>query len=185
MLQATAVHAIALVQPSLDQLSIDVAGEIGNWHQRRRVTHDPVRAIDQVGEPRLRLEAVLALGLGDGALEALDVVAADLAPPAVEDPLCVEPGVPDVEVRHRRELGHRLSVRARNPSDDRARRLRRELPRPGRDLEACGQALDVPFERAGHGLVEVVHVEDHRAIGCREAAEVGEVGVTTRLHPKS
>ena len=107
-----------------------------------------------------------------------------MAPPAVEDGLRVEPGVPDVEVCHRRELGHRLSVRARNPSDDRARRLGRELARPGRDLEARGQPLDVPFERAGHGLVEVVHVEDQRAIRCREASEVREVGVATRLHPQ-
>ena len=43
--------------------------------------------------------------------------------------------------------------------------LRRELPRSGRDLEAGGEALDVPLERAVARLVEVVDVEDEPALG--------------------
>ena len=50
------------------------------------------------------------------------------------------------------------------------------------DLDARGQALDVPLERAGKRLVEVVEVEDEVALGRREAAEVREMGVTAELH---
>ncbi len=49
------------------------------------------------------------------------------------------------------------------------------------DLEAGGQALDVPLERSGMGLVEVVDVEDERPLGRGEPAEVGEVGIAAEL----
>jgi len=53
-----------------------------------------------------------------------------------------------------------------------------------RDLQARGQPLDVPLPRAGKRLVEVVHVEQHPALGRREQPEVGQVGVAAGLDPQ-
>ena len=49
------------------------------------------------------------------------------------------------------------------------------------DGEARDEALDVPLERAGQRLVEVVDAEDHPAVRRRERAEVGEVRVAAEL----
>ena len=51
---------------------------------------------------------------------------------------------------------------------------------PG-DGEARGEPLDVPLERAGERLVEVVEAEDELAVGRGEAAEVRQVGVAAEL----
>ena len=58
---------------------------------------------------------------------------------------------------------------------------RREPVAPGGDQHADGQPLDVPLPRTGKGLIEVVGVEDQRALGRGEEAEVGEVGVAAGL----
>ena len=52
----------------------------------------------------------------------------------------------------------------------------------GGDLDARRQALDVPLERTGSGLVEVVDVEHHPSLGRTERAEVHQVGITAQLH---
>ena len=63
----------------------------------------------------------------------------------------VELGVPEIEVGHGGERSHRVAVRLRG----RAATMRGACPfvepavAPG-DIEAGGQPLDVPFERAGH-----------------------------------
>ncbi len=53
-----------------------------------------------------------------------------------------------------------------------------------RDLEARGETLDVPLERRGTGLVEIVDVEEQRPVRRRETTEVRQVGVAARLHPQ-
>ena len=86
----------------------------------------------------------------------------------------------------RRELPHRLAVRA---DGARARPLVRssslKLAVAAGDLEARREPLHVPLERAGQRLVEVVEVEDERALGRREAAEVREVRVAAELHARA
>ena len=49
------------------------------------------------------------------------------------------------------------------------------------DGEARDEPLDVPLERAGERLVEVVEAEYHLAIGRGKAAEVREVRVAAEL----
>ena len=56
-----------------------------------------------------------------------------------------------------------------------------EVPVAACDLEARRQALHVPLEGAGKRLVEVVEVEDERALRGRETADVREVGVAAEL----
>ena len=53
--------------------------------------------------------------------------------------------------------------------------------RPG-DLEARHQTLDVPFERPGQRLVEVVDAEDQPPVGSRERAEVRQMRVAAELN---
>ena len=49
--------------------------------------------------------------------------------------------------------------------------------------DARGQPLDVPLERAGQRLVEVVHVEHQPPVQRAEHAEVEQVRVAAQLHP--
>ena len=57
-----------------------------------------------------------------------------------------------------------------------------KVPAAGGHLEASGQALQVPLERPGKGLVEVVDVEEELPLGGGEPAEVRQVGVAAQLH---
>src|SRR5262249_61341785 len=91
--------------------------------------------------------------------------------------VAVESRVPNVGGASRCELAHRLAVAG-------GRRQRRLPSMPlakaavaAGDGEARRQPLDVPFERPGQRLVEVVDVEDKFSIGGSEDPEVGEIGV--------
>src|SRR5690348_7089493 len=72
----------------------------------------------------------------------------------------VEARVPELEVPHRRELPDRLAVDAHRLGHRQDPLGVGELAVAGADLEARGEALDVPLEGAGMRLVEVVDVED-------------------------
>ncbi len=52
----------------------------------------------------------------------------------------------------------------------------------GRDDETRRQALDIPVERSGKRLVEVVEIEDQTPVGRCERAEVRQVGISAALH---
>jgi hypothetical protein len=69
-------------------------------------------------------------------------------------------GVPDGQVGHGREVPHGGPVGLADAAHDRTAGLVVEPAIAGGDLEAGRQPLDVPLERAGQGLVEVVQVED-------------------------
>ena len=96
-------------------------------------------------------------------------------------PVGVEPVVPGVE--HPRLGGpeHPLAIAAHDGEVDLAPLLVREPAIAAGDLEARGEPLHVPFPRAGQRLVEVVDVEDQRALGGAEHAEVRQVRVTADL----
>ena len=78
---------------------------------------------------------------------------------------------------HRRELAHGIAVHLHRGQHCVAPRRRAEVPAPPGHLDARGEPLHVPLERAGEGLVEVVHVEHERPLGRAEPAEVEEVRV--------
>ena len=80
------------------------------------------------------------------------------------------------------ELAHRLPVAGDGGQHASRRCLRREPVLPGGDDQAGRQPLDVPLERPGQGLVEVVDVEDQPALGRAEQAEVRQVRVAAHLH---
>ena len=93
----------------------------------------------------LRLEPAQLLGVGEALHPARDVVQ-------------VEPREPDVDVAHPGEVAHGLAVRAHyRPVDDLAL-LGVEPAVAAGDREARHEPLDVPLERPGQRLVEVVDV---------------------------
>jgi hypothetical protein len=79
--------------------------------------------------------------------------------------LDVEPGVPDVQDRHGGEFPHRGAVRCRGGSSNRAPFLAGQAVVAAGHGQARDQPLDVPLERAGQRLVEVVQVEDQPPFG--------------------
>ncbi|MEZ5298679.1 MAG: hypothetical protein R2697_21080 [Ilumatobacteraceae bacterium] len=80
--------------------------------------------------------------------------------------------------------GHRLSVGS-DGGECGATALRRfDAVVTRRHDDAGGEPLDVPFERAGERLVEVVEVEHQPAVGAVEEPEVGQVGVTAEFDPQ-
>jgi hypothetical protein len=91
-------------------------------------------------------------------------------------------GVPDLERGHRGEPPHRLAIAEGPRLDDAASVLVGVVVVPRGDLQARGQALDIPFPRRGMGLVEVVDVEDQAALRGCEYSEVAQVGVAAGLN---
>ena len=84
------------------------------------------------------------------------------------------PAKPLIAVRY--ALGRR--------QDDLAAGLGGEAVVPSGHGQARRQPLDVPLERAGQGLVEVVDVEDQPPLRRGERAEIGQVRVPAQLHPQ-
>ena len=112
----------------------------------------------------------LRLGLGHPALDVGDHLASWPGRPTGSiDGVGVEMRVPDVEVAHAGELPDGRAVRARALGHDRPAGRVVELAAPRGDLEAGGQALEVPLEGPGKRLVEVVDVEDQVPLGRGEA----------------
>jgi hypothetical protein len=110
-------------------------------------------------------QAVLRPCLGGRLGEVLRLGLVVEAPQLFLDLSRVQPRVPDRDVAHRGKLRHRLAVGAHD-GQHRLPPLRvAELTIAPADLEARGEALDIPLERAGMGLVEVVDVEDEVTFG--------------------
>jgi hypothetical protein len=93
----------------------------------------------------------------------------------------VDAGVPDVEVPHLGELLHLLPVRANGAEHGFASLIVGEVPLAPGDLDARGEALEIPLEWPRQRLVEVVQVEHEVALRRCEAAEVEEVSVAREL----
>ena len=89
--------------------------------------------------------------------------------------------VPDLEDRHTGQLPHRLAIGAHRPAYQAAAFIVAEAVLAPGDLDARGQALDVPLPRPGVALVEVVEAEDQMALRCPEDPEVRQVRVAAQL----
>jgi len=122
----------------------------------RRIGGDPrasVRHRGQLGE-RAAAGAALAFLLDvDGHLAAVGRL--EVADQAVD----VHAVVPDVELGHGPVAADAAAVGLHPRGDGGVGPLRRDPVLPRRHHQAGGEALDVPFEGARQGLVEVAHVE--------------------------
>src|SRR5204862_6676271 len=89
--------------------------------------------------------------------------------------------VPAVALGHRSDRGHRGPVGAHACQDSGLALWPLEAAIASANRDAGGKPLDVPLERAGQRLVEVVDVEDELAVRGLEDTEVREVCVTAEL----
>ena len=138
--------------------------------------------VDESRQLVVRLMAVLCSGLRHGRFCSLERLRSDVAVELAQQGIHVDRGVPHLQVGHLGELGHRRAVALDRSEHDLGSILAAETVVAGGDLDACGQALDVPLERTGSGLVEVVDVEHHPSLRRPERAEVHQVGITAQLH---
>ena len=98
-----------------------------------------------------------------------------------QDQVGVEARVPDVDGAKLGHLEHVSRYERTQASDDRASRRGVEAAVAGGDLEARGEALDVPLPRPRQRLVEVVDVEDEAPLRRLVETEVHQVGVAAEL----
>ena len=180
-LETLAVTAEHLEDPLLELVGLILGDELRGRDQQRRIADDPWLAIDHPDEAIEGLHAVLLFGLRHGLVRRLHLLVLGDLGQVGEDGVDVEARVPDVEVVHRGELAHRLTVGADRAEDRGASLLRREVAVAPGDLEARRETLDVPLPGPRKGFVEVVDVQHQTAIRCGEDPEVREVGIATCL----
>ena len=72
---------------------------------------------------------------------------------------------PGVERRHARQTCHVPAIIDNSPAGQPPAVALRHLRGPPGHGQARCEALDVPFERGGQGLVEIIDIEDPEALG--------------------
>ena len=167
----------------LEHLVALLAGcELLDRHDQRRLVNDPDVAVDRLRQLGERGHAVLGAGLREGRLGSLDDLLLELRGEFLDHPFDVQVGVPDVEVLHSGELGHRGAVAPDGVEHDPVLVFGAIAVVAGGDQHAHSKALDVPLPRTGQRLVEIVDVEHQPPLGRREHAEVRQVRVSAALH---
>ena len=165
-------HGLDLVHVVVGPVEVD---------DQRRVLDELMVAAGFVRELGHRAERVALPGLLHVALHPCPVARGKVG----DDVVDVGPVVPELERRHRGVVRHVLPIRAHRLRHHLATHRRRKAVLVGDEVQARGQALDVPLPRRGQRLVEVVDGEGEVAFGRREVAEVADVGVAARLDVQS
>ena len=168
----------------VDRIGRHIGEDVFDGHDHRRVADDPPPPVHHGGELAQRLGAVPGVGLGQQALGSLEPFRLDLGLELADGLLDVQVGIPDVQERLLGEGAHRRAVPLGCRQDDLAAGFGGEPVVPSRHGQAGGQPLDVPLERAGQGLVEIVDVEDQPPLRRGERPEIGQVRIPAQLHPK-
>ena len=155
--------------------------ELPHRHEDRRVADETLLAELGSRQLRHRVGRIPSTRLGDDLAAGRPRGLRQRRRQARQSRLHLGAGVPDLQGRLRGELGHRLTVGAHGSRGQRSPLLATQpVPATG-DLETRREPLDVPLERSGPGLVEVVEVEDLLAFRRREEPEVGHVRVAAQL----
>ena len=155
--------------------------ELLNRDDQRRVADDASLAVDDLGQLGERPEIVLHPLLGEVAFDPVETLRAHFPGPLLHDRLHLQPCVPDVERALLREIQHRKAVRVRGSDVDGSPLLRAEPALAAGNGEARDQTLDVPLERPGQRLVEVVQAEHETPVRGRVHAEVRQVCIARQL----
>ena len=183
-LQGALVFAQRLADLLIDRTGLLIGEDLLDRHDQRGVADDPPLPVGLGGQLALRLHAVGGVGLGDHLLGGLDPCLFHLRPVPGDRVVDVQVGIPHRQERLVRKGAHRAAVSPDSRQDDLAAGLAGEPVRPPGHGQAGGQPLDVPLERAGQGLVEVVDVKDQPPRGGGERAEIGQVRIPAQLHPQ-
>nr|WP_231907587.1 hypothetical protein [Oerskovia enterophila] len=161
---------------------LGVVEEVAHRDEQGRVAQEPQLAVVvQRGEPTPGLLPVLGPRLAQRLAEVVHDARRDRPVPPFDDLVAAELHVPQVEVAQVGERAESLAVPARRGERDPLALLAGHAAVASRDLEARDEPLEVPLEGAAVRLVEVVDVEDQRALGGCEPAEVREVRVAAEL----
>ncbi len=143
-------------------LSLFGVDELVDRNDERRIARDPRLAVDETGELAERLQAVLRARTSFVLVHPLDLLARRACAELTAEIVDVDPRVPEIHVAHRRELVDRLAIGAADCGIDPRAHLGAEAAVAAGDGEARHETLDVPLERAGKCLVEIVDAEDQR-----------------------
>ena len=140
-------------------------------HQQRRVVAEPERAVDLVRRLGQRRQVVLGLRLRHPRWKFSERPWAGHGPPPLDQGGRRRGGVPEGEVPHGRRI-RATAARYRAGPGPPASAQRRRNPSSDRRSRDWRPAVSRPIRTAGNGLVEVVDVEDHVALGRGETPEV-------------
>src|SRR5262245_207666 len=157
------------------------SGKLVDGNDQRRIAHDPAFAVDDMGQLRESLEAVLGPRLRKVALQPPRVLGRGLLRKRARKLVDLDAGVPEIEGAHGGEVTNRLAVGTGHGGRDSLSGFAAEPALPTCNREARGQAFEVPLEGSRKRLVEVVDVERQPSIGRCEDAEIGEVCVAAEL----
>ena len=158
-----------------------IAQQLLDRHDHGRVADDPRLTVDDLGQLPERLQTALRAGLRDIAVSPLQLLRRGYLAPLPENLVGVHARVPEIEVRHPAETGHRLPIGLPDHHVDAASLLVAETAVAARHREARHQALHVPLERPRQRLVEIVDAEHQPPIRSRKRTEVRQVRITTQL----
>ena len=190
VLQCGAVGAELFVDHVFDFVARHAgrSGQVADRDDHGGLADDPVLTVDVLGELRECLQAVAGVRFLDGLLGLLFQPFAFRTfqfrcgvAHGLQHVVGRDVRVPDVHRVGGRERGHCLPI---GPHRRRRRDAHVGLCEgvvAGRDREARCHPLHVILEWTGKSLVEVVHIEQQRAFGRREDAEVRQVRVAAEL----
>jgi hypothetical protein len=101
---------------------------------------------------------------------------------AADQPGDIDARPPCIQRIQRRQRRHMLPIGRDRRAGQGTTGLRRQAPAAPVHREAGRQALQVPLERRGQRLVEIVDIEHRRTLGGGEGAEIGQMAIAARLH---
>jgi hypothetical protein len=159
-LQGTPVLAQHRPYRLIDLIDPHVGEDLLDRLDQRRVPDDPAPPVDHRGELAQCLHAVPGVRLGQQLLGELVSLGLHLRSELADRVLDVQVRVPHVDEMLLRERAHRRPVTLSAGQHDLAAVFPAEPVVPACHGQAGRQPLDIPLERAGQGLVEVVDVED-------------------------
>ncbi len=149
-------------------------------HGDRRNLAEPDRSIDAgLRQPAHGSIMPTPEGLGDVAFHLLPGLRVVLGEHVV-DALVV---VPDLQVGHPRVPGDLVAIHPHGVHHEVVTGGGRQALGRGDNVQAGGEALDVPFPRSRQRLVEIIDGERFSALRGGERAEVADVRVAAELHP--
>ena len=181
---AIGIQAFQVFIEGVRETAADILADHLGWHalNQRRVIHNPAPPVHDGGQFLQRSHAGIATRLHDPVLRVLLLFGIGQHAGDVVDR---QVGVPDREIAQCGKSAHRLAVRGDRREGGRPALRGTELVCARCDDEAGGQALDIPFERTGQCLIEVVDVEHQGPFGRRRTYRNWPGGRHRRAAPSS
>ena len=175
--ECAAIGAQQVVNCLVDLLVLPVRKQVLDRDDQGRIADEPWLPVNHLHEFVEGLHAVLGPGLRYILLEPLHRLGLHLRAHQSVHLLDVQAGIPDVELLHLCHVLHRLAIGPGHCQIDRLALFGVEVTIASGDSEAGHQPFDVPLERTGERLVEVIDAEDQPPVGGGEDAEVGQMRI--------